>query len=61
MRTSYRVKAKQQPPPRSVTVDSLAVPPAQFDWNNSGLTNPLKAGCKFPCDSSFSSYTTGHR
>uniref|UniRef100_A0A0R3RYN3 Clathrin_bdg domain-containing protein n=1 Tax=Elaeophora elaphi TaxID=1147741 RepID=A0A0R3RYN3_9BILA len=29
---------------RSVTIDSLAVPPVQFDWNNSGLTNPLKTG-----------------
>ncbi|VDK73926.1 unnamed protein product [Litomosoides sigmodontis] len=34
----------QQVPTRSITVDSLAVPPVQFDWNNSGLTNPLKTG-----------------
>ncbi|VDM08808.1 unnamed protein product [Wuchereria bancrofti] len=34
----------QQAPSRSITVDSLAVPPVHFDWNNSGLTNPLKAG-----------------
>ncbi|KAM3717312.1 Aftiphilin [Dirofilaria immitis] len=34
----------QQAPLKSVTIDSLAVPPVQFDWNNSGLTNPLKAG-----------------
>ncbi|VDO31993.1 unnamed protein product [Onchocerca flexuosa] len=33
-----------QAPSRSVTIDSLAVPPVQFDWNNSGLTNPLKTG-----------------
>ncbi|MFH4981326.1 hypothetical protein AB6A40_008035 [Gnathostoma spinigerum] len=28
----------------SVVVESLAVEPVQFDWGNSGLTNPLTAG-----------------
>ncbi|EFO28223.2 hypothetical protein LOAG_00251 [Loa loa] len=37
-----RSSVSQQAPSRSVTIDSLAVPPVQFDWNNSGLTNPLK-------------------
>uniref|UniRef100_A0A914WGM5 Aftiphilin clathrin-binding box domain-containing protein n=1 Tax=Plectus sambesii TaxID=2011161 RepID=A0A914WGM5_9BILA len=27
----------------AVHIDSLSVPPAQFDWRNSGLTNPLTA------------------
>ncbi|CAG9539301.1 unnamed protein product [Cercopithifilaria johnstoni] len=39
-----RSSVSQQTPSRSITVDSLAVPPVQFDWNNSGLTNPLKTG-----------------
>ncbi|KAL3985324.1 hypothetical protein ACH3XW_38160 [Acanthocheilonema viteae] len=39
-----RSSVSQQAPSRSITIDSLAVPPVQFDWNNSGLTNPLKTG-----------------
>uniref|UniRef100_A0A915PJP3 Aftiphilin clathrin-binding box domain-containing protein n=1 Tax=Setaria digitata TaxID=48799 RepID=A0A915PJP3_9BILA len=39
-----RCAVTQQTPVNSVTVDSLAVPPAQFDWSNFGLTNPLKTG-----------------
>ncbi|VDN06088.1 unnamed protein product [Thelazia callipaeda] len=44
-RSSYRSIICHRAPPRSVTIDSLAVPPAQFDWNHFGLTNPLKTEC----------------
>jgi hypothetical protein len=30
----------------STTLESLSVPPANFDWRNSGLTNPLTGACK---------------
>uniref|UniRef100_A0A914ZLT0 Aftiphilin clathrin-binding box domain-containing protein n=1 Tax=Parascaris univalens TaxID=6257 RepID=A0A914ZLT0_PARUN len=43
-KASRRSSVQSAQRPKSVPVDSLAVPPAQFDWGNSGLTNPLTAG-----------------
>lgn len=30
----------------SNTIDSLCVPPVNFDWQSSGLSNPLTGACK---------------
>jgi len=49
----------------TVEVDSLSVPPADFDWQSAGLHNPLKGQSPHSitshmCDEFFQSQQQGH-